>query len=1127
MKQGIYNKSRRYLFLAFILCNLPSLLVGQDTRTQEKVISVDFKNEKLANVLNELRRKSGYEFLYNLELVDKAPLITVKADQKPFTQVLELCLEKTEFTYQIVDSTVVIKVKEKKAPVVSEKEITGVVNDEKGLPLPGTTVMVKGTKIGTATDADGRFKLKVADTKALTLEISFLGFETQEVKITDQKEVKVVLKEKKENLQDVVVTGYANVKKSSFTGATTRVEKEDILKVSPTNVIDVLQVFDPSLRIVRNNEMGSDPNSLPEFYIRGRSGIGVKALDKSDVSRTSLQNNPNNPIFILDGYEVKIEKVYDLDPNRIQSINILKDAAATALYGSRAANGVIVIESVAPKPGKLQVSYSFTGSITTPDLSDYNLMNAKEKLEAERLAGLFEGEDYEEQTEKNIEYSGKLNNIIKGVDTYWLSLPLTTQFNHKHSLYVEGGTNEIRYGIALRYDGKNGVMKKSYRNVYGGDFYLDYRFKKIQIRNMVTYDKMNSHESPYGDFSDYTKKNPYDPYKNEDGSYVKDTEWWNDDYSSTKTLNPLYEATLKSYDKSNYNELTDNLNINWYILDQLLFKGQISLSQYYSEHEKFTDPLSTSYSSYSSNDNWKRGDLYINDTKTTKMDGNILLSYNNIIGKHNLNFSGGVNFIETKTKSGSEHYWGFPSGQLHSVNYAAEEAEKKTVSENHTRLFGAFISLNYTYDDIYLVDLSGRLDGSSEFGHKDRTAPFWSGGLGVNFHNYKFLKSNPIFSQLKIRATYGQTGKVNFAPYAAKHTYTTITDKWYTTGNGVYIKYMGNDGLGWETTNTWNIGADIGLLQDRIKIVGSWYDKKTVDMVNEITIPSSSGFIKYTDNLGEVRNRGVELDLRGDIINNQDAYISVFVNLAHNKNKILKISNSLKEYNDRVDDYFDEYNKNSLTAKDSKYSKPVMKYTEGGSLTSIWGMESLGINPADGNEILVKRDGTVTYDWSSSEQVIIGNEEPDVQGGFGLHARYKGFSLSATFLYEFGGQTYNQTLVDNVENVQFSVYNADKRVLTDRWKQPGDIAKFKTIKDSDEKVTRPTSRFCQNNNTVDFNSLTLGYDFNPALLKKIGFSMVRLQFNMKDIAHFSSVKRERGLSYPFARTFNFTLNASF
>ena len=221
--------------------------------------------------------------------------------------------------------------------------------------------------------------------------------QTKEVKIkpyvanVKEEDLKVILKESQIAIEDVIVTGYSNIRKSSFTGSSTQVKREDLLKVSPGNVIDALQVFDPSLRMIKNNLMGSDPNTLPEFYIRGRSGLaGVKQLDQletSDVSQYALTNNPNTPVFIMDGYEVSMEKVYDLDPNRIESINILKDAAATAIYGSRASNGVIVIETVAPKPGELRISYNFTGSITAPDLSGYNLMNAKQKLESEVAAG--------------------------------------------------------------------------------------------------------------------------------------------------------------------------------------------------------------------------------------------------------------------------------------------------------------------------------------------------------------------------------------------------------------------------------------------------------------------------------------------------------------------------------------------------------------------------------------------------------------------------------------------------------------------------------------------------------------------------------------------------------------------
>lgn len=216
MKQNVYNKLRWYLLFTFTLCYMPLAFAGSGKQTPDKIISVDFKNETLVNVIKDLKSKTGYEFLYNLELVDKAPRITVKADNKPFKQVLELCLEKTDFAYQFVDSTVVIKVKEKNKTLI-ERKITGIVMDEAGIPLPGTTIVIKGTRVGIAADTKGKFELKIPDVKELVLVVSFLGYETREVKITDQKEIKVILNEKKENLQDVVVTGYSNVKKSSFT----------------------------------------------------------------------------------------------------------------------------------------------------------------------------------------------------------------------------------------------------------------------------------------------------------------------------------------------------------------------------------------------------------------------------------------------------------------------------------------------------------------------------------------------------------------------------------------------------------------------------------------------------------------------------------------------------------------------------------------------------------------------------------------------------------------------------------------------------------------------------------------------------------------------------------------------
>ena len=849
---------------------------------------------------------------------------------------------------------------------------------------------------------------------------------------------------------------------------------------------------------------------------------GVKELDRmnattDDVSRYALTNNPNTPIFIMDGYEVSVEKVYDLDLNRIESITILKDAAATAIYGSRASNGVIVIETVAPEPGKLRVSYYFTGTVTAPDLSDYNLMNAREKLEAELAAGLLDPDGMNYFVRLS-DYRKKLNNVLSGIDTYWLSQPLETQFNHKHSLYVEGGAETVRFGLGLNYDGQNGVMKESYRRKFGGDFKVDYRMKYLQFNNQVSFSMMKSQNSPYGSFSDYTKRQPYYTPKNmKTGKYDETIEGG---YNSSTESNPLYEATLGNFDRSNYKEFVDNLTINASFFRSLQLKVQLAFTYKEEKGEKFIDPISSKYAMQISLSPFDKGELTKTRRETFSWNTNLLLIYNNMIGNHNMNFSLGLNVIENSASYSSEFFKGFPSAQLHDQKYAYQIVEKPSVSDSRSRLFGSFLFANYTWKDIYLADVSMRFDGSSEFGSGNRFATFWSFGAGFNFHKYAFMQSLGWLSKLKVKGNYGQTGKVNFPPYAATHTYKILLDKWHPTGIGGVLTYMGNDHLKWEKTNTLNIGLEFNLW-DRLDFNFSWYDKKTVDLITDVTIPSSTGFTSYKENMGEVMNRGVELDINGAVIRQKDWDLNLFVRAAHNKNEILKISDALKEYNDRVDQHFSEYK-----SSDSRYSKPVMKYEEGGSMTSLFGMKSLGIAPANGQELFMNRDGSVTYDWNSTEQMIIGNTEPDVQGSLGCNLRYKGFTLYTSFLFEWGGDSYNQTMVDYVENVDLFKRNADRRVMSMRWQKPGDVTKLKSIKDR-YLVTRPTSRFIQRNNNITFNSLSVGYDLDQRWIQSIGLSMVKVQFTMNDVAVFSTVKQERGLSYPFARTFNFSLNVSF
>ena len=1126
MMKKVVIQSRKFLFIFVTLLLAYGTMLREEVSAQTQQMSVKFENMSLLDALGHLSKQTGGKILYNHERIDKSVRINVVLTNKALPDILNKCLQGTKYMYKEVDGVYVIS--EKEEVVVQEKKeivVKGNVKDERGEPMPGATIILKGTTIGITSNETGDFTLLLPAKDSLILLVSFIGYETQEIKVQGDKKLNIRMKIETSALEDVVVTGYANIDKKSFTGNAVSVSKEELLKVSKSNVIQALQVFDPSFRIRENNKWGSDPNALPEVNIRGTSSTGVKALDADPLDKSNLKNNSNLPTFIMDGFEISAEKLYDFDPNRIQNITILKDAAATAIYGSRAANGVVVITTVAPKAGQLSVTYSLTGKVSTPDLSDYNLMNARELLDTEIAAGFYEAETFPELYSKREELLAKEANIARGVNTYWLSQPLRTEFNTQHSLYMEGGAQGLRYGIDFSYRNDKGVMKESFRKRIGGGFSINYQVKGLSVRNYISYSVMNSEDSPYGSFSSYASALPYDRYKDENGVIAQNLpQWHNRSGMTTEDLgrvNPLYESTLNNFSGSKYEELIDNFGVNWMFAEHFQLKGDFSVTRRFSTTERFVDPKSLQNKNESlSVNNMSSGSYNLSKSEELSWNTNILFAYNQMVNRHNINLTAGLNIMANKSEGTSSQYKGFPSGSLNSINYAEEIYEKPTANERLSRMIGFLAGLNYTYNNIYLLDASCRFDGSSDFGKDKKFAPFWSAGLGINIHNYEFMKQQGVLSTLKLRASYGATGKVNFPPYVAKTTYEVLTDQWYRTGFGALLKALGNPALSWEKTKTFDAGFQLGFMHDRLFITGSWYHKKTTGLITTVAIPTSSGFNDYYDNMGNVLNKGIELDVKYEIVRCQDWNFSVYGNLSHNKNEILAISEALKRYNDRVNQYYQR----SSNLKSS--SEILTKYEEGGSNTAKYGMKSLGIDPANGKEMFLKKDGTITYTWSGDEMVIIGDTEPDAQGSFGFNVRYKNLSLFASFMYKFGGDAYNSTLVTKVENAKIYGENVDKRVLKQRWQKPGDNAKYKDIRNQDG-YTKPTSRFMQKDNELSLNSITLGYDLDSKFLRKYKFGLVRFELGANELFRISTIKQERGTEFPYAHSYNFSIKINF
>lgn len=335
-------REKRWLlcFLVAVCCTFSTWALP----SQDKTVTLNLHNVSIETALDAVKKQTGVNMLYNSQMFKGVPPVSINAKNERWDVTLKLILNPQGFDYVVKDGIVVIR---KMQSEKRENRIRGMVVDANKEPIPGASIIVKGTRTGTSTNIEGEFTLDVKSDK-VALEVSFIGMKKQTLQVdaTRKKMLEITLVDDVKTLEDVVVTGYSNVRKSSFTGSSTQITGDELRKVSQTNVLDAMQSFDPSFRLMSNTQFGSDPNALPEMYIRGRSGVGVRDLDKNQLSKSNLENNPNLPTFIMDGFEVSIEKVYDLDPSRIESMTILKDAAATAIYGSRAANGVVVITTV-------------------------------------------------------------------------------------------------------------------------------------------------------------------------------------------------------------------------------------------------------------------------------------------------------------------------------------------------------------------------------------------------------------------------------------------------------------------------------------------------------------------------------------------------------------------------------------------------------------------------------------------------------------------------------------------------------------------------------------------------------------------------------------------------------------
>ena len=947
------------------------------------------------------------------------------------------------------------------------------------------------------------------------LQISFMGMVSQKKTIhesTDQ--LIVVLQPDVKTMDEVVVTGMFTRKAESFTGSAKTISGKDLERVGNGNVFQSLRNLDPSLNIMDNMEFGSDPNKLPSMQLRGTSTFPT---DGGTDLRSNYQDDPNQPLFILDGFEATATKIFDLDMNRVQSVTILKDAAAKAIYGSKAANGVIVIETKRPLGGTFRVTYKGSVDITLADLSSYNLANAREKLEIEKTAGVYESSYLPQHQQLQEQYNERMKAVIEGLDTDWLSKPLHTGVGTKHAISFEMGGQNLT-GIAdFSYNKISGVMKGSEREVISGNVNLAYRLnRKFLFRNIMSITSNRSDDSPYGEFSEYAGMNPYFSPYDKSGKVTKDNN------------NPLYNATLNTKLTSGYLEFSDNFYTEYQILEGLKAVARIGITTQRSDGDIFYPANHTKFADWEGDKFMKRGSYQQNTGRFTELNGDLTLQYAKTLKKHFLMANFAFN-ISNKEHSEVVHYAeGFPSDRMDDITFALQYAENKTPygAESIVRDVGFVGVLGYTYDDRFLTDFTIRENASSQFGANNRWGTFWSLGVGWNMHNEKFLKEWDWFKQLKIRGSVGTTGSQAFSSYQSIATYKYYTDISYSGMLGAYVMRLANEDLKWQEKLDYNVGFDARIWKFTMSF--DYYESITDNLIVDLSLPTSVGYNSVKENVGKIKNKGFDLSLTYNVFSNAHGFLNLTGALTTNNNKIMKLSDAMRAFNERQDELVS-------SREDGGRSKPVLRYTEGGSMNAIWAVPSLGINPANGREIYVRPDGTTTYDWKAEYQQIAGDSQEKYRGNFGFNGEYKGFGLGATCRFIAGGDYYNQTLVDKVENADLTK-NVDRRILYGRWSETNKNAPFKTLEpyiDANGDYitvpkTQPTSRFVQHKNELTLSSVNAYYDWrNRTWLKKAGFSRLKLAFNMNDVYTFSSIRIERGTSYPFARTMSFSLTAEF
>lgn len=1067
---------------------------ASDLSSQTAKVNIANTRMTIGDFIKQVEKETGYMFVYNKGEIDANRTVSLKKGNNTVGDCLNRIFDGTGVSFVFDDGYVVLTKHSQTQAAVSQqsgKLVKGAVTDESGLSVIGANVFIKGTTVGTITDMEGNFSLEVPSDNDI-LVISYIGYVEQQIPVKNRKNWSIVLKEDAQNLDEVVVVGYGTQRKGNIATAVTTI-KSDVLQNRPVQTVgEALQGQIPGLSVTAKGA----PGESPKLQLRGSSVL------KSD--------NSSEPLVLVDGVPADFNF---LNPEDIESINVLKDAASSAIYGSRAANGVLLITTKRGKMGKPTFRYNGSVGVNTPMYMPQSISSAEYariKNEAERNMG--RAPIY---TDEDISKFANGTDLNRYPNTNWLDLAIQNSVTTRHGLEASGGTEKVRYLVSAGVDHQTGIFPNTQQNVFNvrssTDISITQKFGisfdiRYQLRDM---DALNNQEDIY---KQLIQADPTMVAYYTDGSYGYNPGFF------TNPLVPLYEGGQKY---TNRHEASGIFKLDYEIIDGLKFTGIANVKYTFKNEESRARKVF--YKNYFTQEVFENGENSFSDRRDYNAYYNLqaLLNYKKSFGIHNLDILAGYQQESENSDWLKGARSGYPTDIIWELNPGPKDNWSNDGNGEHWALASFIGRINYDYDNKYILSLSMRSDASSRFAKGSRWSTFPSVAAAWRISQESFMKGiRSWLDDLKIRASWGQTGSATglglYPSYTLISTGGLILNNTYQ--QIASLKTIGNQELTWEHSDMLNLGLDVKVLNSRLNFTGEYYIKNTKDILLEMPVPLEYGFGKPNMNVGEVRNKGWELSLSwNDRIN--DFGYSISGNLSDNRNEVIDLGGTGPW-------------KGSNT------------YTDVGlPFNSIYGYESMGLfqsdeevanapfqnsNTAAGDIRYKNQNGDNKID--ANDRVVIGDPNPHFLYGVNLGFDYKNFDLNMFFQ---GIGQKDRVIMDNFVRPFYDSSIFEHHL--DYWTPENTGAKYPRILNKDDGTHnyQQSDYWMINAGYFRMKNLQIGYTIPREILRPAGFDRVRVYFSANNLFTVSDFvpgmdpESEKSVSYPFARTYSFGLNVQF